>query len=314
MKLATMLPESRIHVGFEENDLRRLVRALLAEFPDVPAKLSEAIVARLFGRDRAARAVEDGFCILHARLDEAERMLVALAVPEEPIPAGDTRADAGAGDDAACEDSDEIRAVFLVVAPREQNSLMLQTMAAISRLAKSKSFASAIRGGARSTARLAHLVEESGIEVKRTITASDVMDPIDGSVTLDTPLVEALDVLSKSCDEGVPVLDEKGRLSGELTTREVLLLGMPKYMDLLANPKMLDAFEPFESFFQNEGRTKVREICRRDFSTVSPTNSVVGVAHLMITQNRRRVYVLDEDKLVGVIYRKSIVAKVMRTF
>ena len=42
-----------------------------------------------------------------------------------------------------------------------------------------------------------------------------------------------------------------------------------------------------------------------------PPNSPIRVAHLMITKNRRRIYVQDEDKLVGIIYRKSILVRVM---
>ena len=56
---------------------------------------------------------------------------------------------------------------------------------------------------------------------------------------------------------------------------------------------------------------KVRDICRRDFGAAAPTTSIVLVAHEMITKNRRRVYVLDDEKIEGVIYRKSILVRVM---
>ncbi len=82
-------------------------------------------------------------------------------------------------------------------------------------------------------------------------------------------------------------------------------------MDLLANPEMLNAFEPFENYFRNEYKTHVRDICRRDFVTVPPTELIVRVAHLMITVNRRRIYVLDDEEMIGIIYRKSILQRVM---
>jgi CBS domain-containing protein len=107
------------------------------------------------------------------------------------------------------------------------------------------------------------------------------------------------------------VLDDRGRLTGELTTREILMVGMPKYMELLSNLEMLNAFEPFENYFLNEHKLLVRDICRRDYAWVEPTTPIVRVAHLMMTQNRRRIYVLEDDHLVGIIYRKSFLTRVM---
>jgi CBS domain-containing protein len=106
-------------------------------------------------------------------------------------------------------------------------------------------------------------------------------------------------------------VNEAGKLVGELTSRELLSLGMPKYLDLILNPAMLDSFEPFEKFFQQENTLTVREVCRRDIITVPPNAPVVQVTHLMMTKQKRRIYVVDETGLKGIILRKNIVAKVL---
>jgi CBS domain-containing protein len=203
-----------------------------------------------------------------------------------------------------------LRIVFLTVAPQNQNTLLLQTLAALRRLASTRSFAPAAEG-VRSTARLIRVIEESGLDVKRTLTARDIMEEVQYSLDLDTTMVEAVDLLSKARDEGLPVVDGRGHLTGELTTREVLLVGMPKYMELLSNLEMLNAFEPFENYFLNEHKLLVRDICRRDYTWVEPSAPIVRVAHLMMTQNRRRVYVLEDERIAGIIYRKSILTRVM---
>ena len=73
---------------------------------------------------------------------------------------------------------------------------------------------------------------------------------------------------------------------------------------------MLNEFEPFENYFKNEHDLKVRDVCRRDFFHVERSAPIVRVAHLMITENKRRIYVVDDDKLEGVIFRKSILNQV----
>ena len=149
------------------------------------------------------------------------------------------------------------------------------------------------------------------MDIKKNLVASDIMSPITHKVTVDTVLAKAVDVLVDAPDEGIPVLGDKGKLVGELTSAELLILGMPKYLDLIVNPAMLDSFEPFENFFQHENNMTVRELCRRDIITVEPGTSVVHVTHLMMTRHKRRIYVVEEDELKGVIFRKNIITRVL---
>ncbi len=241
--------------------------------------------------------VEDDICLGHLRREGVKEVRGALAVLKDEI-------DHPSGAKA------RTRILFLIIAPQEQNTLMIQTLAGLERLLTTQKAAQTLRS-AKSAGKIHRLIEESGIEVKHSLTVGDIMEPVCHSVTMDTPLRQATEILARARDEGVPVLNEKGKLAGELTTRELLILGMPKYMDLLANPEMLNAFEPFENYFRNEDTMSVRDICRRDFVTAEPSDLVVRVAHQMVTANRRRIYVLDDDKLVGIVYRKSIVESVM---
>ncbi len=299
MKLFSLFKEETVLIHPNFTDFVGTVRGLLECLgEDLPKTAADSIAKRLLDRESEHPTVigEDA-CIIHMRIEEIKILRVAVALLQEPIrhPA---------------DPDQKLATIFLALTPLDQNTLMLQTLAAISRLLMSKAFRSAFRG-IRAPGRLIRLIEESGVDVKRTLTAGDIMEPIDFSVTMDTPLPEAVETLGKSKDEGLPVIDDKGHLVGEITSKEILVLGMPKYMDLLSNPEMLNAFEPFENYFRNGAKTTVRDICRRDFVTVAPTDPIVRVAHQMITNNRRRVYVLDDGKIEGVIYRKSIVERVM---
>ena len=55
----------------------------------------------------------------------------------------------------------------------------------------------------------------------------------------------------------------------------------------------------------------VGEICRRDFLAVEASTPVINVTHQMVKNRRRRIYVLDDGKPVGVVFRKNIVTRVL---
>jgi len=51
---------------------------------------------------------------------------------------------------------------------------------------------------------------------------------------------------------------------------------------------------------------------RQDFEVVAPETKLIEVAAMMIFKDIRRVFVCDQDKLVGVMLRKDIVSMVIR--
>ena len=299
MKLYSLLDENHVLIGREvstlEDALRRMVRAFGEILPDEGV---ERLIAEMLDRERQhPTIIAEHVCLPHLRLEGLDRFLMGLMTTAAPTP-------------HPTEDVDDISLLFMILAPQNKNTMMLQTMAAIARLLRSKENMQSILG-VKSPTRLIRVIEDSGIDVKKTLVAADIMTPIEQSVREDTILVRAVDVLVDATDEGVPVLNRQGKLVGELTSNELLILGMPKYMDLIVNPAMLDNFEPFENFFRHENTMTARELCRRDVITVTPDTPVVQVAHLMMTNRKRRIYVLNEGDLVGVIYRKQIITRVM---
>jgi PTS system nitrogen regulatory IIA component len=299
MKLYSLLNENHVMIGREVDSLVAALRTMLLAFGDaIDPDDVNGLVEELMARERQhPTVIADHVCLPHMRLEGLDRFLVGLMVLAQPV-------------EHVVEDLPPVAMIFMILAPQDKNTMMLQTMAAVARLLKSKKVVQAMLG-VRTSSRLLRLIEESGIDVKKNLVASDVMAPVKHSVTSDTILAKAVDVLVEAPDEGIPVLDGQGKLVGELTSRELLTLGMPKYLDLIANPEMLNAFEPFESFFQHENNMMVREVCRRDIVTVEPATPVVQVTHLMITSHKRRVYVVEEGALKGVVYRKTIVARVL---
>lgn len=94
--------------------------------------------------------------------------------------------------------------------------------------------------------------------------------------------VSAAARLLKNCNVGsVPVCDEKGRLRGIVTDRDIVLRCVATGGD------------PQE--------TKVSEIMSRGISTVSPFDELSSAVQLMSEDQIRRLPVIDDGRLVGMV-------------
>ncbi|MCH8859294.1 MAG: CBS domain-containing protein, partial [Proteobacteria bacterium] len=206
--------------------------------------------------------------------------------------------------------SGNIHSIFIILTPLTKNTLMLQTLAAVARLLSSAKTRQAL-GNVRTPSRVIKIIEESGVDVKKTLCANDIMNPVEISVRPSTALTDAMELLLEAPDEGLPVLGQSGELLGELAGKDIIALGLPKYMDLMDNTSVLGNVEPFEQFFQKERFLKVKDVLSKDTMTVELDTPVVQIAHQMLTDKKRRAYVVREGKLEGIIYRKDIVTKVL---
>ncbi len=88
--------------------------------------------------------------------------------------------------------------------------------------------------------------------------------------------------LLKSCNVGaLPVCDEKGRLRGMVTDRDIVV----RCIASDAEPK----------------DTKISEVMSRGISTVTPFDEVDSAVKLMSEDQIRRLPVIDEGRLVGMV-------------
>ena len=67
-----------------------------------------------------------------------------------------------------------------------------------------------------------------------------------------------------------------------------------------------------EELLKKEHTIKVAQLYRTDIEVVTPETRVVEVAAKMILRDLRRVFVVENDHLVGIVLRKDIVNMVIR--
>jgi CBS domain-containing protein len=128
------------------------------------------------------------------------------------------------------------------------------------------------------------------------------------SILPDTNAKEALDLLEKLQISGLPVIDDKGRLVGMFTEKEVLAAILPSYIEKVGrfiyeeNPKTV------KQKMANLRNIKVKDIMRKEVVTVDEDVVLCEVARTMLTQKVRRIPVLDKEKrMVGIVARTDVV-------
>jgi CBS domain-containing protein len=108
------------------------------------------------------------------------------------------------------------------------------------------------------------------------------------------------------------VVDENDRLLGVIDDRDLIKAALPDYKSLISNLNYSIDVEPFEELLKREDKIKVAQLYGQDYEVVSPETKIVEVAAMMIFKDIRRVFVTDQDKLVGILLRKDIVNMVIR--
>ncbi len=140
--------------------------------------------------------------------------------------------------------------------------------------------------------------------------AKDIMVTDVISVTPDTEIPKAADILLKNHINGVPVLDENGKLVGILCQSD--LIAQQKKFPLPSLFTTLGGFFPLKSSKQLEkelhkiAAATVMEAMTPDPAFVLPETPVDEVATLMVDKNFHTIPVLDQGKLVGVIGKEDV--------
>lgn len=143
--------------------------------------------------------------------------------------------------------------------------------------------------------------------------AKDLMIPIQDYLRPDNTLKEAVNLLrtAKRGEErvgvkGLPVLDEKGRLVGMLSMRDILKVVFPFYMSMMD----LGDFTwegMVESIARRSSDKLIKDVMSKVVITVDEDASLMECIDHMIKHNIKRLPVVDKSgKVVGMLYERDV--------
>ena len=135
----------------------------------------------------------------------------------------------------------------------------------------------------------------------------DVMTRNVISITAADSVREAVGVMLQNRISGLPVVDAEGSLVGMVTEGDFLRRGeigterrRPKWLEFLVGPGRLAS-----EYVQATGR-KVEDVMTTDPVTVSEDDSLERVVELMESRRVKRLPVMRNGKLVGIISRANL--------
>jgi CBS domain-containing protein len=139
--------------------------------------------------------------------------------------------------------------------------------------------------------------------------AADVMTPNVITVDPDTSIRDLAKLLSERGISGAPVVDSSGSMVGIVSEGDLLHrteIGTERHER--RRSWWLDHFasDLARDYVKSHGRT-VRDIMTRDVATVSEETDLGDVATLLETRRVKRVPVVRDGKVVGIISRSNLV-------
>jgi len=142
------------------------------------------------------------------------------------------------------------------------------------------------------------------------LTAGDIMTRDVCTVFPHTSLRYVARLLSDRRISGVPVVDDDGRIVGIVTENDLLQWSdkpgekQAWWLDMLAEG--FDLAPGFLDVVQSE-HDKVRGVMSTDITTVTEDASVAEVAKLIVAKSVKRLPVLRDGRLVGIVSRGDLV-------
>ncbi len=141
-------------------------------------------------------------------------------------------------------------------------------------------------------------------------TAKDIMTRDVVTVTPDTDVNAAAKILLEKDFNGLPVLDEGGKLVGVLCQSDLVVqqreFPLPSFFTLLGGFVALTSLSQLQRAVDKMAATKVSQAMTPDPISVSPDTPVNKLADLMAEKKYHTIPVLEEGKLVGVVGKKDI--------
>jgi CBS domain-containing protein len=141
-------------------------------------------------------------------------------------------------------------------------------------------------------------------------TAADLMSRDVAVVHPETTLLEAVRIMAERRISGVPVVDDRGVLVGMLSEGDLLRwheghnVKQARWLEMLAEGA--DLSNAFLSLMRDQ-RRQVQNLMAPGAVTVTEDAPAREIANLMYTRGIKRVPVLRDGKLVGIVARSDLV-------
>jgi CBS domain-containing protein len=140
--------------------------------------------------------------------------------------------------------------------------------------------------------------------------AKDIMTTEVITISPEEEVVKAAKLLLENHINGMPVVDQEGRLAGVICQSDLIVqqkeLPLPSIFTLLDGIIPLTSLKNLESEVRKIAATTVAQAMTCYPITVSPESSLEEIAKLMVSKKIHTLPVVDQGKLVGVVGKEDV--------
>ncbi len=295
MKLSSLIRKEFIICGDGYKSSMEAVEDLLQLFDkkkELPAPIDEVRKVMLEREALGGTVLKPGLAIPHGRMEGFHDILTGVWIPETPLKT----------------DTGTIKILFCFLTSKEGSPLYLPVIAALGSFCSNEENLDSLMGCSVSEV----LEKFDEIEFKKEVSVNDIMNPNLFCIREYNTLRELADMFYQKQLSYLPVVDDKGKLVGEVTVTDLISKGVPDYVKRLGNIQFMKTLEPFEQLLKDEDNILVKEIMRKAERSIARDASLIEVVTLISSKSCRNIPVMDEGVLVGVISEKDILEKVIR--
>ncbi|WP_319371347.1 PTS sugar transporter subunit IIA [uncultured Ilyobacter sp.] len=305
MKLSSYLDPKLIFTDLEvetkEDAIKLLIEKAAQEDKKIASMKNKITKGVLDRENEISTAMGQGIAIPHARIEGLDDFIIIIGLLKNPVKC----------QVAALHKEDDVKMVILLVSEVLRNKRMLKVMSGIMKIAvKHPKILEEIKNSSSANI-LFDFIKNAEVEIDGKIIAEDVQSPDLMPVHPSDTLEEVAKRLIIEDRTGLPVV-ENGRFLGEITERELIEFGMPKYISVMQDLNFLTVGEPFEEYLVNEKTATIEELYRKaDVLTVDRKTPIMEICFLMVNKGKTRIYVVEDGKYFGMIQRSDIIKKVL---
>jgi CBS domain-containing protein len=145
--------------------------------------------------------------------------------------------------------------------------------------------------------------------------ARDMMTKNVVTATPDMEITQAARLLLENHFNGLPVVDDKGRLIGIICQDDLIVqqkkLPLPSLFTFFDGLIPLTSYRSLEKEVDKIVASKVSQAMTSDPITIDPDTSLEDIATLMVSNNVHTLPVLEGGRLVGIIGKEDVLRTLM---
>lgn len=286
MKIASLIDPKLVKCGLsartKDEALNEIVGVMASGTPGVTA---EELRAALSEREKLGPfSMAKGSAFPHARTEKVSEFRIAVGTAPEGI-------------DFKAPDGNLIRVIVLFAIPKKHSNLYIHTLAQFLNLFSAEENLKQVLGASGS--------EELLEAIDAASSRGAAVPAVQGvpSVGLTTPLSKAMELFASARLDELPVVDDEGKLVGELTASSVLQLAVREHFLGTANSASLQPGGKVEAalrIYASSPLEGLGVVSTNGYRTVQEGEPLAETA-VKLSAGGGRAYVLRGQKLVGIV-------------